>query len=140
MKRTLLLTTILALTLAACAEPSDQAAIDPTETDWVLQSGTVDGNPVPVLDTHPITLGFLAEERAGGTSACNQYSGPYTISAPDFSFGDMTSTLMACDPEEVMDSESAYLDAIGRVDAFSATEERLTLSGDGVELIFVPAQ
>lgn len=140
MKRTLLLTTILALTVTACGEPSEQATADPTETDWVLDSGTVDGTQLPVVDTHPITLGFMEDQRAGGTSACNQYSGPFTISGGEISFSDMTSTLMACEPEEVMDSERAYLDALARVDSFTATEERLTLSGDGVELAFAPAQ
>lgn len=41
---------------------------------WQLMSGTVDGRPVPIVDSHPITLnidGYVI----GGTAACNGYGG-----------------------------------------------------------------
>ena len=135
MRRAFLALSVLALTLTACAEPSEQAATDPTEFAWVLESGTVNGEPVPMVDTHPITLVF-EEEEAGGTSACNQYFGAYTISGAELSFGDMAQTMMACMPDEVMDSESRYLEALGLVETFNATADTLTLTGEGVELVF----
>lgn len=135
MRKALSTVAVLSLVLFACAEPSEQAAIDPTDTAWRLESGTLDGSAVPVLDTHPITLVFTADG-AGGTSACNQYFGSYTLSGGEIGFGEMTQTEMACIPEEVMGSEVAFLTALSRVEAFRATEDSLTLSGDGVELIF----
>lgn len=135
MRRTFLTLSVLALTLTACAEPSEQAATDPTEFAWVLESGTLNGEPVPMVDTHPITLAF-EEDQGGGTSACNQYFGDYTISGAELSFGDIGQTMMACTPDEVMDSESRYLEALGLVDTFSATADTLTLTGEGVELVF----
>ncbi len=135
MRKTLIVASILGLALSACAEPSEQASADPTESAWVLESGTLDGEAIPVVETHPITLVF-DEGDAGGTSACNSYFGSYTISGAEIGFSGLGSTMMACEPVEVMDSESAYLAALELVDGFSATEDSLTLTGEGVELVF----
>lgn len=126
---------LIVLALAACAEPSEPAAVDPTGSDWALESGTIDGAEIPVLDTHPITMVF-EEDGAGGTSACNQYSGSYQLSGTELAFSDLIQTEMACVPDEVMDSERMYLEALDRVDGFAATTDSLTLRGDGVELMF----
>jgi hypothetical protein len=39
-----------------------------------------------------------------------------------------------------MDSETMYLQAMALVDAFTATDETLTLTGEGVELVFAVDQ
>ncbi len=135
MRRTLVFAAVLGLTLAACADPSEPGA-DPTLSDWTLQSGTVDGADIPIVADHPITLTFEDEGAIAGTSACNSYFGGYTIDGTDISFTDMGSTQMACEPAEVMDSESMYFDAMSKVDSFTATDDTLTLTGDGVELVF----
>lgn len=58
MKRVPVIAVALSLTLVACAEPSEPAAADPTESSWVLESGTLEGNAIPIVDDHPITLVF----------------------------------------------------------------------------------
>jgi heat shock protein HslJ len=137
MRRSFLLVAVLGLTLLACAEPSEPAASDPTGSAWVLESGTLDGAAIPIVDDHPITLTFDPDlEQAGGVSACNNYFGGYTISGGEISFSDPGQTMMACEPEEVMDSETKYLGALALVGGFTATDDTLTLSGDGVELVF----
>jgi heat shock protein HslJ len=123
-----------ALLATGCAQPSAPVS-DPTGIAWELQSGTVDGAALPVLDSHPITLTF-AEDALGGTAACNGYGGTYSISGSDITFSELGATEMACVPEEVMESERLYLASLPTVETFSSTEEDLTLSGDGVELIF----
>jgi heat shock protein HslJ len=135
MRNALLIAVALSLTFVACAEPSEPAAIDPTDSAWLLESGTLDGTAVPVLDTHPITLSF-EEDGAGGTSACNQYFGNYSVSGGEMSFDEITQTEMACIPDEVMGSESKFLEALSRVEAFTVTGDSLTLSGEGMELVF----
>ena len=138
MRRPLLLVAVAGLTLSACAEPGEPGASDPTESAWVLQSGTLEGAAIPIVDDHPITLTFDPDlEEAGGVSACNNYFGGYTISGAEISFSDLGQTMMACEPEEVMDSETKYLRAMALVGGFTATEDTLTLTGDGVELVFV---
>ena len=135
MRRALVFAAVLGLTLTACADPSEPGA-DPTLSDWTLQSGTVDGADIPIVADHPITLTFEADNAIAGSAACNSYFGGYALEGSDISFTDMGSTQMACDPVEVMDSESMYFDAMSKVDSFTATEDSLTLTGDGVELVF----
>jgi heat shock protein HslJ len=135
MKRTLVLIAVLGFSLVACGDPSEQAAADPTEVAWVLESGTLNGEPVPVLDDHQITLVF-DEGSVGGASACNQYFGGFTMSDNEIAFSDLGQTMMACEPAEVMESEAKYLEALALVETFSATDDTLTLTGEGVELVF----
>lgn len=109
------------------AEPSALFGLD-VFGSWELVSGEADGKPIPMLDSHPITI-EISEDGAGGTAACNQYFG-----TPSDGFGQ---TEMACFPQEVMDSESAFLAALARVTE-SGAGEQLVLTGDGVELVFKP--
>jgi heat shock protein HslJ len=124
------------MVLAACAEPGEPAASDPTEDAWELRSGTLGGEPIPMVDGHPITLTFT-EDGAGGTAACNGYGGSYTVSGEGITFSELGQTEMACFPEETMESEQQYLMALSRVETFSLTEDSLTLAGESVELDFV---
>lgn len=126
---------VLLVLLAACAEPSDPAG-DPTGVVWELQTGRVDDGPVPVVGGHPITLS-LTEDGAGGTSACNSYSGEYVVSGDRIGFSELIQTDMGCMPAEIMESERVYLEGLTRVDRFLMGEGDLELSGEGVELVFV---
>jgi len=134
MRRPLLSLLILALSLAACAELGEPAS-DPTESAWELVSGTLDGEPIPIVEGHPITLSFH-EAGAGGTAACNGYGGSYTITGNEIVFSEMSRTEMACVPEETMESEQEYLEALTRVARFSVTEDALTLTGENADLAF----
>jgi len=120
--------------LVACAEPAEPAG-DPTAIAWELESGTIDDRPIPIVDGHPITLAFT-DRGAGGTAACNRYGGSLAMTGSDITFTDLAWTEMACIPEEIMDSERMYLEALPRLEVFAMSDERLTLSGDGVELVF----
>jgi heat shock protein HslJ len=137
MRRTLVLASLLALIVAACGDPSEEAAVDPTTTSWVLEGGSIDGEEIPIVEGHPITLVFDEDQSAGGSSACNSYFGGYEISAGAISFSDIGMTMMACVDQEVMDSEDSYLAALARVDSFTSDGTSLVLTGEGVELRFV---
>src|SRR3970040_2604356 len=104
MRRATSTAAVLSLVLLACAEPSEQAATDPTDTAWRLESGTLNEGAVPVLETHPITLVF-DDDGAGGTSACNHYSAGYSISGGEFSFAQIIQTEMAGLPDELSGSD-----------------------------------
>ena len=125
---------LFALTLAACGGDGDSGG-DPTASSWGLASGTLDGEAIPLVDGHPITLDF-DETGVGGQAACNNYFGGYTISDNEISFSDLGQTMMACAPDEVMESETKYLQALALVETFNMGGDSLTLSGDGVELVF----
>jgi heat shock protein HslJ len=137
MRNKLALLAVVTLVLAACGGGTD-AGGDPTANPWLLESGTLNGDAIPLVEGHPITLVFDTDlEEAGGVSACNNYFGGYTLSGDQLTFGDLGSTMMACTPAEVMDSESQYLAALDAVESFRMGDDRLTLRGDDVELVFV---
>lgn len=139
MRRLIALIGILALTVAACG--GGDGGGDPTQNDWNFESGSLGGEPIPFVDGHPITLIFdEAESSIGGQAACNQYFGGYTLSGSEITFSEMGQTMMACLPEEVMESESTYLEALAGVTGFSVSGDRLTLTGDDVEIVFAAAQ
>jgi heat shock protein HslJ len=124
----------LALVLGGCAQPAEPEG-DPTAHAWQLETGTLDGAPILIVESHPITLSFT-DDSAGGTAACNGYGGPYTISGAELTFAPPAVTEMACMPEQVMESETMYLAALVRVSNFTIDEERMTLTGEGVEMVF----
>jgi heat shock protein HslJ len=138
MRRTLLATTVIAVLLSACADPGEEGAADPTSESWILQAGTLDGADIPIVDGYPITLIFDEPEgTAGGKSACNQWFGGYTLSGNELTFSDIGQTMMACVDEGVMESEEAFVAALGLVEIFTMEGNELNLTGEGVDLLFV---
>lgn len=121
--------------LAGCAESGDGPAADLTDVPWELVSGTVDGEPMPLVAGFPITLA-ISEEAATGTAACNEYGATVATSGAEITVSGLGATEMACSPDVVMESEQRYLEALPRVETWSSTEGDLNLAGDGVELFF----
>ncbi len=127
----------LASTLALVTGCGSDATID---GDWQLVSGEVDGRPVPIVEGHRITLS-VSGSQLGGRSACNHYGaqlsyGPRSMLGEiAIEISEVAGTAMGCE-EEVMASEAAYTQALGRVESASHTGERLVLSGGGAELHF----
>lgn len=134
MKRLALLS-VITFALVACLG-SDFS--DSVQGSWLMASGTVDGEVIPLLDDHPITMAFDGG-RVTGTAACNSYSGTYRLSGSEISVSDVAMTEMACSPDDVMLAESMYREAITRVD-MAALDDGLTLSGEGVELVFTTVE
>lgn len=138
MRKTLLAAVIPAVLFAACADPGEEAAADPTNESWILQAGTLDGADVPIVEGYPITMIFDEPEgMAGGKSACNQWFAGYTLSGNELTFTEMGQTMMACVDEGVMDSETAFVSALERVEIFTLEGNELNLTGEAVDLLFV---
>lgn len=138
MRKKLLAVTVLAVLLAACADPGEEAATDPTTESWVLQAGTLDGADIPIIEGFPITLIFdQPEGQAGGKSACNQWFAGYRLSGNELTFSDIGQTMMACVDEGVMESEMAFTTALELVEIFTIEGNELNLAGEGVDLLFV---
>jgi heat shock protein HslJ len=138
MRRAIALVVVIATVLAACADPGEEGVSDPTTNPWILEAGTLDGADIPIVEGFPITLIFDEPEgTAGGRSACNQWFGGYTLSASELTFTDIGQTMMACVDEGVMDSETAYLEALSLVELFTMDDGQLNLSGVDVDLLFI---
>lgn len=125
------LITALALTSAGCLG-SDLA--DSVEGSWQLTSGTVDGQEIPIIEAHPITITFEGDQ-VSGTAACNGYGATYELDGSTITISDLAMTEMGCFPEEIMQAESMFATALTRVETVSVDGD-LTSSGDGVELVF----
>jgi heat shock protein HslJ len=63
--------------------------------------------------------------RATGSGGCNRMSGSYQLSGDRLSLGQMVSTMMAC--VEGMETEQAFLKALGQVSGWSITGRQLEL-------------
>jgi heat shock protein HslJ len=129
--RKLVLLSLIAMLVTACLG-SDFA--DSVEGSWQMTTGTVDGEEIPLLDSHPITI-TIEGDQVSGTAACNGYGGTFELDGSEIAFGGLAMTEMACIPEQTMEAEAMFVTAISRVDIV-AIDDLMTLSGDGVELVF----
>jgi heat shock protein HslJ len=119
----LLLLLLLIPLLAACATttPSPTPPPEPFDAtgDWILESGVVDGSDVLILADYPITLSVDGTE-VGGTAACNGYGGRLELVDGKLHIAQLGATAMLCGGEpggEVMRSEDAFLQGLGRITA-----------------------
>ena len=111
-------------------------------TEWVLKppgcERAAEGQP-------EITLVFDGD-RISGKSACNRYFAGAKEGAElpgDLHISDIGGTRMAC-PEEVMNLENRYLEALGSVTRYSFMAGKLVLTwrknGASGALLFIPRQ
>jgi heat shock protein HslJ len=146
--------TLLALTLAACPSPragtpaadstaasavADSAAPPPAAanatpavpalegTEWRLAD--IGGQPSPAgadSSRHPgFTL--LAEgHKVQGSAGCNRMMGTYELEGAKLKFGPLATTRMAC---PAMETETAFLKALGATTRYEVSETGLTLFG-----------
>jgi heat shock protein HslJ len=110
---------------APAPAPEQTAVVD---REWILVQ--IGDNTAPVGNGgKPVTLTLQSSDgRAFGNAGCNRYSGPYTLSGDQLTFGPAISTKMACN--EGMEVETALLGMLGNVRSYTATGSSLTLSGD----------
>lgn len=116
--------------LAGCAQSMEGGSADPQKLmipRWFLSELTLDGQKVEIpVGQQQITLRFEEGGKANGNGGCNSFGTDYKAGKDGkLSFGQITSTLMACDN---MLQESAYLEALARVQQFKVEEGKLTLS------------
>jgi heat shock protein HslJ len=128
----LLLVAVLALT--ACGGGSGPAAA--LAGEWEFTGGTAAGADLPSPQGARATL-EVDEQQVRGIAFCNHYFSSYRLDGSSFAVDGLGSTEMACEPD-VMTAESAFLAALGAVDAVGASEGALLLTGDGIELRFTP--
>jgi heat shock protein HslJ len=135
-KQLIALLGFVAVLLAACGGPRIDSSAAPLDGAWVLESGTLDGEPIPLVEGYRITF-TAAGAGFSGTAACNQYSGLFAVEAWELTLRDMSMTEMACEPD-VMASEAAYVFAIRRINLAAHEGDQLVLTGPGAELRFDP--
>ena len=111
-------------------EPLESQAQDVTNvslenTYWKLISlGT---EPVPVVSEQREHHFILKSEnrRVSGSGGCNRLTGSYKLNGNQLKFGQMAGTMMAC--ADLMDTEKAFLQALGQVITWKITNQDLEL-------------
>ena len=145
---------VLALAAAGCGgpgvEPSSQAASAANATapgadggiegTWQLESGRVGGRDLPVLELHPITLSF-AGTSVNGVAGCNEYGGRIQLSGGVPSIAELGQTDMRCEdpglgPDDIMEAETAFLQALMAAAEVSRDGAALVLRGPDMEMRF----
>ncbi|MCC7161504.1 MAG: META domain-containing protein, partial [Anaerolineae bacterium] len=83
---------------------------------------------VSVLEGPKLTLAFGADNRVGGNSGCNTFSGTYESGDGKLTIGPLASTLMACpEPAGVMEQEAQYLAALQKAATYEIAGDTLTI-------------
>jgi heat shock protein HslJ len=103
---------------------------------WALESwANADGETVATLPGTEITAQFV-DGQAGGSGGCNNYFGSYTLTGSAIQFAEVGSTMMFCDPQERMDQEIGYLEALRNVASYQITDDQLQLlNADGAVIL-----
>ena len=103
--------------------------------EWRLQAGTNQGAAIPIVSGHPITL-KIDGTQVGGSAACNSYGGKVEVDGTTAKITALMQTEMACQGDDVMASEAAYLAALPRVTSAARDGDGLVLRGPQMELRF----
>lgn len=69
---------------------------------------------------------FSSDGKASGTTGCNNFTGTADISGSRMKFSPLATTRMMC-PEQIMNYERSFLDAIQRTASYSINGSMLTL-------------
>ena len=94
--------------------------------DWLLEDLGGRG----VMDMVQTTLVFDGEGRVSGSGGCNRYTGSYTFTDGELSFGPLAGTKMMC-PEAVMDQEDRFHKALGAIDRVAVDGPFLLIHAGG---------
>ncbi len=120
---------------------ADQTADDVDSlvgTTWTLRAGGGPAGDIVLVEGHPITLTFEADD-FGGTAACNGYGSRYTIDGDRIDIEGISATEMGCEPA-VQAAEQAYFAALADVEEIALVGDELTLGGPSTELVFTRQQ
>lgn len=124
------LTLFFAVILAACTANDAPASASLVGTKWTLES--LAGAPVGDVRRAP-TIHFRSDGQVGGHGGCNSWGGSYQLNGDAIRFGQMHTTLMAC--EQGMDVEGRFHAMLKHVRTVAATGDTLVFKGDaGIEL------
>jgi heat shock protein HslJ len=134
-----LLFAIPVLVACATATPSPTAPPEPFDAtgNWVLESGFISEGAIPILAANPITFSVDGAQ-VTGTAACNGYGGHLELVNGYLHVGELSAETALCgEPDgEVMRSEEAFIQALGRIATGHGEGDRLTLSGPTTRLDF----
>jgi heat shock protein HslJ len=106
----------------------DMEATELEGTRWVLVSYVnAAGETVDALADREVTAEFAAGQ-VGGSAGCNNYFASYTLDGDALTISQAGSTMMACEPAEVMQQETDYLAALQSAATHTIENGALTIA------------
>ncbi|HEU4971293.1 MAG TPA: META domain-containing protein [Gaiellaceae bacterium] len=97
------------------------------DTTWTA----VELNGAPLAEDSAPNLVFdLEESRVAGSSGLNRLMGTFSLAEDELRFGPLATTLMA-GPEDTMQREREFLDALARVTGYALDGRSLALAAGG---------
>jgi heat shock protein HslJ len=113
------------------------AAADIENIDWTLVSYGDQNNPTTI---HPQTPSDITARFSGGditgSAGCNNYFGTYLSPGNSLSITIDGTTMMLCNPPEVMNQESTFISALEAAQAYQIMGNKLKISYVGGVLTF----
>jgi heat shock protein HslJ len=101
-------------------------ATEPLEnTYWKLTRLADTAVTVAAQQQEPHFILNSQSRRVGGSGGCNRLTGSYELNGDNLTFGQMAGTMMAC--LEGMDTEKAFLKALGQVKKWKIAGQHLEL-------------
>ena len=87
--------------------------------------------------TARIVVTFGEDGKVSGNAGCNNFNGAYEVDGEEITIGPLATTRKMCaQPEGVMETEQAFLQAMGNAATFSIMGDRLTIyDKDGAKLL-----
>lgn len=133
---TLWILSMVTLALAACSSQNTAELL--RGKSWELVNIGSEENPEPVVPNSLVSLEFnFTDNQIGGTAGCNNYFAGFEINLDEINISAAGSTMMYCEPEELMAQETAYLIALGEAHHFSIQNGQLSIHyGEGKVLNF----
>jgi len=130
-KKVLLILFVIGVALSACAGDGPSASLIGF---WKLTAYGPAAAPTPAVADAEAGLTFNEDGTVTGNSGCNGLGGDYTVEGDQVTFGQIVSTLMACD-----DPRMAQEDAVHQVLTDTATYKiegnTLTLTNNDMVLV-----
>ncbi len=135
-KNTVWILLLVVVALAACKNQSPEETL--SSKTWELVSMGPEDNPNAIVSDSLVTIEFKFDEMSsGGLAGCNNYFAGFEVNGDEISFSAAGSTMMFCQPEELMAQEFAFLSALGEAHHFSTEDGQLTIQfGEGQILLF----
>jgi len=132
-------TAVPVLTAPPTTPPPPTTGVPPPESeldgDWKVTSGVVNGEPVQLIDSAPITL-TVAGSDLSGVAACNNYG--FTADLVDGIVDNVAphATQMGCMAVGVTELEQLYLESIGPSATYVVDDTTLTWQSPTATWVF----
>ena len=135
MKRTLMILMVFVLALSACSAQESRSIVG----SWELIEFGPAGSTMPAVEDSEAGLTFNEDGSVSGSTGCNGAGSEYTVDGDQIEFAPFVSTLMACE-DPIMEQESTFHQVLNGTATYEIDGDTLTLSRDGMVLVFTAAQ